>query len=56
MLNLFVKRFIQRGEACVQCGRPNSAMQGVQHNGWCGWCVRNRMEGRGVDSYGKSFD
>ena len=42
------------GEACVQCGQTISAMPErprlpllVEHNGWCGWCVRNEMEGRG---------
>ena len=55
MLHLNVTRFIKSGEPCVQCGRPRSAMQGTTHNGWCWFCVRNRMEGLGIDSYGRPF-
>ena len=40
---------------CIICSRPGAAMQGVEHDGWCWGCVRNRMEGRGIDSYGNPF-
>ena len=40
---------------CIICGRPGAAMQGIEHDGWCWGCVRNRIEGKGVDSYGKPF-
>jgi hypothetical protein len=40
---------------CIICGRPGAALQGVEHDGWCWGCVRNRMEGKGVNSYGKPF-
>ena len=53
MLNLV--EFIGTDRSCVVCGRPKSAQQGIEHNGWCWWCVKNRMEGRGYDSYGKPF-
>jgi hypothetical protein len=56
MLHLNITRFIKPGEACVQCGRPNSAMQGTTHNGWCWFCVRNLVEGHGIDSYGRPFE
>ena len=41
--------------ACTICGRPGAALQGVEHDGWCWGCVRNRIEGKGVNSYGKPF-
>ena len=47
--------FIAPGTDCIQCGRPKVAMGGIAHNGWCSWCVRNKMEGRGIDSYGRPF-
>ena len=40
---------------CIICGRLGAAMQGIEHDGWCWGCVRNRMEGKGVNSYGKPF-
>jgi hypothetical protein len=46
--------FIAPNTDCIQCGRPG-AMQGTTHNGWCWYCVQNRMEGRGIDSYGRPF-
>jgi hypothetical protein len=54
-LKLYHEGFIERDTDCIQCGRPKSAMQGTMHNGWCSWCVRNRMEHRGYDSYGRSW-
>ena len=45
---------IPKEKPCVICNRPG-AMTGVEHDGWCSWCVRNRMEGKGVDSYGNPF-
>jgi len=42
-------------EACIQCGRPKSAMQGTVHNGWCWWCIENKVLGRGYDSYGRTL-
>ena len=40
---------------CIICGRPGAAMQGIEHDGWCWGCVRNRIEGKGIDSCGKPF-
>jgi hypothetical protein len=54
-LKLYHEGFIERNTDCIQCGRPKSAMQGTMHNGWCSWCVRNRMKGLGYDSYGHSW-
>ena len=54
-LQLNSPRFFKNGDDCIQCGRPKSAMQGTTHNGWCSFCVNNRMEGRGHDSYGRPF-
>ena len=48
-LKLYHEGFIERNTDCIQCGRPKSATQGTMHNGWCSWCVRNRMEHRGYD-------
>jgi len=45
----------KKKESCIICGRPGAAMQGIEHDGWCWGCVRNRIEGKGVDSYGKPF-
>ena len=42
-------------ESCIICGRPGAAMQGIEHDGWCWGCVRNLIEGKGIDSYGKPF-
>jgi hypothetical protein len=55
-LKLYHEGFIERDTDCIQCGRPKSAMQGTMHNGWCSWCVRNRMEHRGYDSYGREWE
>ena len=41
---------------CEVCGRYDHLTFGTIHWGWCGWCVRNRMEGRGYDSFGKVVD
>jgi hypothetical protein len=54
-LQLNSPRFFKNDDDCVQCGRPKTAMQGTTHNGWCGYCVNNRMQGRGCDSYGRPF-
>tara|TARA_R100000808_G_scaffold5037_1_gene15597 strand:+ start:809 stop:1243 length:435 start_codon:yes stop_codon:yes gene_type:complete len=45
----------KRKESCIICGRPGAAMQGIEHDGWCWGCVRNLIEGKGVNSYGKPF-
>ena len=50
-----VREFRRDIGACVICGRRGAAMPGVEHDGWCWGCVRNRMEGRRIDSYGKPF-
>ena len=50
-----VREFRRDIGACVICGRRGAAMPGVEHDGWCWWCVRNRMEGKGIDSYGNPF-
>jgi len=55
MMILKLQRFIGKDEPCVQCGREHVALQGVEHNGWCWWCISNRMQGRGYDSYGHPF-
>ena len=44
-----------KDESCIICGRPGAAMQGIEHDGWCWGCVRNLIEGKGVNSYGKPF-
>ena len=49
-----VREFRRDIGACVICGR-RGAMPGVEHDGWCWGCVRNRIEGKGIDSYGKPF-
>ena len=49
------KRYHKATRSCIICNRPGAAMQGVEHDGWCWWCVRNRMEGKGIDSYGNPF-
>ena len=54
-LQLNSPRFFKNDDDCIQCGRPKTAMQGTTHNGWCGYCVNNRMQGRGYDSYGRPF-
>ena len=50
-----VREFRRDIGACVICGGRGAAMPGVEHDGWCWWCVRNRMEGKGIDSYGNPF-
>ena len=42
-------------ESCIIWGRPGAAMQGIEHDGGCWGCVRNLIEGKGVNSYGKPF-
>ena len=54
-LQLNSPRFFKNDDDCIQCGRPKTATQGTTHNGWCGYCVNNRMQGRGYDSYGRPF-
>ena len=49
-----IREFRRDIGVCVICNRPG-AMPGVEHDGWCWGCVRNRMEGRRIDSYGKPF-
>lgn len=38
---------------CKVCGRHDLLQWGIQHPGWCWWCIKNRCEGRDFDSYGK---
>ena len=49
-----IREFRRDIGVCVICNRPG-AMPGVEHDGWCWGCVRNRMEGKGIDSYGNPF-
>ena len=42
---------------CVICGRKNVGIPNQRiHSGWCWWCIKNKMEGRGFDSYGKPLE
>jgi len=40
---------------CIVCGRKGVGVHQSIHDGWCWWCVSNRMMGRGYDSFGKRF-
>jgi hypothetical protein len=54
-MTLYHPGTIEPGTDCVQCGRPGSAHPGTVHNGWCQWCIHNRMTGRTYDSYGRPW-
>ena len=41
---------------CIVCGRKNAGVEGRIHEGWCWGCIRNRMEGRNYNSYGKPWN
>ena len=41
---------------CIICGRKNVGIPNQRiHEDWCWPCIKNRMEGKGYDSYGKPF-
>lgn len=41
---------------CVVCGRKKvGEFSNRVHTGWCWWCVKNKMEGRSYDSFGRPF-
>ena len=41
---------------CIVCGRKGEGIPHQRiHEGWCWGCVRNRMEGRSYNSYGKPW-
>ena len=41
---------------CIICGRKNVGIPNQRiHEDWCWPCIKNRMEGKGYDSYGNPF-
>lgn len=41
---------------CIVCGRKGVGIPNQRiHEGWCWGCIRNKMEGRSYNSYGKPW-